>query len=65
MKRALACDINQQKQPLHIGINEFIWEGVDNSGENLPNGTYFYRFGLRNKNNGLGVNNGGKVIIFR
>ena len=57
--------INQQKQPLHIGINEFIWKGVDNSEGNLPNGTYFYRFFVRNKNNGLGVDNGGKVGISR
>ena len=57
--------INQQKQPLHVGINEFIWKGVDNSEGNLPNGTYFYRFFVRNKNNGLGVDNGGKVGISR
>ncbi len=55
--------INQQKQALHIGINEFIWEGVDNSGANLPVGTYFYRFILRNKNNGLSLENGGKLTI--
>jgi hypothetical protein len=55
--------INQQKQLLHIGINEFIWEGIDNSGVNLPAGTYFYRFILRNKNNGLSLENGGKLTI--
>lgn len=55
--------INQQKQPLHIGINDFIWEGTDNSGVNLPVGTYFYRFILRNKSVGFSFENGGKLII--
>ena len=57
--------INHQKQALHIGINEFIWEGTDNSGANLPVGTYFYRFHLRNKNESLVVDDGGKLIIFK
>ena len=55
--------INPQKQALHIGINEFLWEGTDNLGVNLPVGTYFYRVVLRNKNSGLSFDNGGKIVI--
>ena len=55
--------INQQKQALHIGINDFLWEGTDDSGVNLSVGTYFYRVIVRNKNNGLSFDNGGKIII--
>ena len=55
--------INQQKQLLRIGINEFLWEGMDNSGLNLPTGTYFYRFILRNKGNEL-LWESGKLVRF-
>ncbi|NJR76186.1 MAG: T9SS type A sorting domain-containing protein [Scytonema sp. CRU_2_7] len=57
--------ITQQKQPLHIGINEFVWEGTDNSGVNLPAGAYLYRFVLQNKNESLSVNESGKIVVFR
>jgi hypothetical protein len=56
-------NINTQKQPPHIGINEFLWDGTDNSGVNLPMGTYFYRVILRNKNNNFSFENGGKLVI--
>lgn len=55
--------INQQKQSLNIGINEFVWEGIDNSGVNLLAGTYFYRFILRNKSGSFSFENGGKLVI--
>ncbi len=57
--------ISQQKQVLRIGINEFIWEGTDNWGLNLPDGTYFYRIILRHKSNGFSFENAGKLVIFR
>jgi hypothetical protein len=56
-------NINPQKQPLHIGINEFLWDSTDNSGVNLPVGTYFYRVVLRNKNSNFSFENGGKLVI--
>jgi Peptidase family C25/FlgD Ig-like domain len=58
-------NINTQKQLLHIGINEFLWDGTDNSGVNLPVGTYFYRVVLRNKNRDLSIDDSGKIVIFR
>ncbi|MDZ7897688.1 MAG: C25 family cysteine peptidase [Arcicella sp.] len=58
-------NMNTQKQSLHIGINEFVWDGTDNSGVDLPVGTYFYRLVLRNKSGSLQIDDGGKIVIFR
>ena len=55
--------INQQKHSLRIGINDFLWNGTDDLGVSLPNGTYFYRFALRNKSGSFSFENGGKLVI--
>ena len=40
--------IDQSKQNLRVGLNEFIWDGTDILGNKLPIGGYFYRVVLRN-----------------
>ena len=47
-------------QLLHIGINEFIWDGTDSTGKNLISGTYIYRLNVNDVNQ-----NSGKVMILR
>jgi Peptidase family C25/FlgD Ig-like domain/CARDB len=53
--------IDQTKQNLRVGLNEFIWDGTDLSGDKLPVGVYFYRVTLKNKGTGLSLESG-KVI---
>ncbi|WP_211321139.1 putative type IX secretion system sortase PorU2 [Arcicella aurantiaca] len=52
--------LNLVSQPLHIGINEFIWDGTDSTGKNLPSGTYIYRLNVNDINP-----NSGKIVILR
>ncbi len=52
--------INATSQFLHIGINEFIWDGTDSSGKKLPSGAYFYWLSI----NGI-TESSGKIVILR
>ena len=53
--------IDQSKQNLRVGLNEYIWDGTDILGNKLPIGTYYYRFNLRNKGVNLSLESG-KII---
>ena len=55
--------IDQSKQNLRVGLNEFIWDGTDLLGNKLLNAVYFYRVVLRNKGNDLLLESG-KVVMF-
>lgn len=55
--------IDQSKQNLRVGLNEFIWNGTDILGNKLLNGVYFYRVILRNKGVDLLLGSG-KVVRF-
>lgn len=55
--------IDQSKQNLRVGLNEFIWDGTDLSGHELPIGIYYYRVILRNKGVDL-LSESGKVVKF-
>ena len=56
--------------PGHIGLNEWVWAGTDNTGNVLPAGLYLYRFGFVGSNavgfNRLSVNSlTGRVLLVR
>jgi hypothetical protein len=53
--------INQSKQNLRVGLNEYLWDGTDFSGYKLPTGTYYYRLILRNKGVDLSLESG-KIV---
>jgi len=53
--------IDNLEQKLRVGLNEYIWDGTDYSGNKLPIATYYYRFILRNKGIDLSLASG-KVI---
>ncbi len=55
--------IDQNKQNLRVGLNEFIWDGTDILGNKLPIGEYFYRVVLRNRGMDLLFGNG-KIVRF-
>lgn len=55
--------IDNSKQNLRVGLNEFIWDGTDLLSNKLPIGIYYYRFSLGNKGVNLSLENG-KLIKF-
>ncbi|WP_420147553.1 C25 family cysteine peptidase [Spirosoma sp.] len=42
--------VRQLKQPAHIGLNEWVWDGRADSGELLPAGVYIYKLVLSDSN---------------
>jgi len=56
--------IDNSKQNLRVGLNEYVWDGTDFLGYKLPTGTYYYRLILRNKGVDLSVESG-KIVLLR
>ena len=50
--------IDQSKQNLRVGLNEYIWDGTDLMSHILPTGIYYYQLTLRNKQVNLSLENG-------
>jgi Peptidase family C25/FlgD Ig-like domain len=61
----LVKTIDDSKQNLRVGLNEYIWDGTDLYGGKLPVGVYFYRITLKNKGMNLSLESGGKLVLIR
>ena len=53
--------IDNSKQNLRVGLNEYIWDGSDFSRNKLPTAIYYYRLILRNKGVDLSLESG-KIV---
>ena len=53
--------VDNSKQNLRVGLNEFIWDGTDSAGGRLQAGIYYYRLVLRNKGVDLSLESG-KIV---
>ena len=53
--------IDNSKQNLRIGLNEYFWDGSDSLGGKLQAGIYYYRLILRNKGVDLSLESG-KIV---
>lgn len=54
---------NYSSPAFHIGTNEFIWDGTDSQGNDLPNGVYIYKMMLYLKDKF--VEKKGKLILMK